>query len=380
MFANSVAATGPALVAGSPRLVTMSDSESMSVKRPKLRQIISGLIGFLIVGSVAAAALWPSSYLIEKPGPVYNVLSTSRGVPIIKITNKESFPTDGDLDLLTITFGQTAPNRASWLDVAMSYLDPSLTRVEYDSIYPPNVDSSQVEQQAQVMMLDSQANAKAAALKLLGIPYTTEVKVTAITKNAPATGKLFAGDTVLTVNGEKAIGLDQVRSMVEASKGKTPVVFEIVRNGSHRTVSILPKLSDGKWRVGMYVASVPEFPFKIDILLQSVSGPSGGQIFALAIYDKLTPGSLTGGNKIAGTGTVDPDGTIGAIGGIKSKMYGALRSGAKYFLAPSVNCEDVVGNVPDGLQVIKVANLKDSLNALKAIREGNQASLPTCTK
>jgi len=358
----------------------MSDSESMSVKRPKLRQIISGLIGFLIVGSVAAAALWPSSYLIEKPGPVYNVLSTSRGVPIIKITNKESFPTDGDLDLLTITFGQTAPNRASWLDVAMSYLDPSLTRVEYDSIYPPNVDSSQVEQQAQVMMLDSQANAKAAALKLLGIPYTTEVKVTAITKNAPATGKLFAGDTVLTVNGEKAIGLDQVRSMVEASKGKTPVVFEIVRNGSHRTVSILPKLSDGKWRVGMYVASVPEFPFKIDILLQSVSGPSGGQIFALAIYDKLTPGSLTGGNKIAGTGTVDPDGTIGAIGGIKSKMYGALRSGAKYFLAPSVNCEDVVGNIPDGLQVIKVANLKDSLNALKAIREGNQASLPTCTK
>ena len=358
----------------------MSETESMPAKKPRLRKIVSGLIGFLIVAPVAAAALWPSSYLIEKPGPVFNVLASSNGLPIIKVTGKESFPTEGELDLLTITFGQSAPNRASWLEVAMSYLDPSLARVDYESIYPPNVDSSQVKQQAEVMMLDSQANAKAAALNLLGIPYTTDVKVTAVTKNAPATGKLLAGDTVLTVNGEKATGLEQVRSVVEASQGKTPVVFDILRNGSHRSISILPKLSDGKWRVGIYVASVPEFPFKIDILLQSVSGPSGGQIFALAIYDKLTPGSLTGGNKIAGTGTVDASGNIGAIGGIKPKMYGAVRAGAKYFLAPSVNCGDVVGNVPDGLQVIKVSNLKDSLNALKAIREGNQASLPTCNK
>ena len=358
----------------------MSESESMPVKKARLRNVVAGLIGFLLVAPVVTAALWPSPYLIEKPGPAYNVLSTANGLPIIRVTGKETYPTDGSLDLLTITFGQSAPNPASWLDVALSYLDPSLARVEHDSIYPPNVDSSQVEQQSQVMMIDSQANAKAAALNLLKIPFTTSVKISAVSKNTPAEGKLNAGDTLLTVNGETATGLDQVRSIVEKTQGKKPVVFEVLRDGSHRNISVLPKLSNGKWRVGIYVASVPEFPFKVDIALQSVSGPSGGQIFALAIYDKLTPGSLTGGNQIAGTGTVDPDGTIGAIGGIKSKLYGALRAGAKYFLAPSVNCDEVVGNVPDGLQVIKVSNLTDSLNALKAIREGKQASLPTCTK
>ena len=104
-------------------------------------------------------------------------------------------------------------------------------------------------------------------------------------------------------------------------------------------------------------------------------------MLALAIYDKLTPGSLTGGEKIAGTGTVDPDGNIGPIGGIVQKMWGASGAGVKWFLAPSENCSEVVGNIPKGISVIKVSTLQDSLAALKVISEkGNTASLPTCTK
>jgi len=95
----------------------------------------------------------------------------------------------------------------------------------------------------------------------------------------------------------------------------------------------------------------------------------------------LTPGALTGGKKIAGTGTVAPDGTIGPIGGIRQKLYGALRAGAKWFLAPSANCDEVVGHVPDGIRVVKVSNLQDSLKAIKAIASSSgTASLPSCTK
>ena len=380
LFANSVAINPRQYSEFSPRLIAMSETPVVRPKRNILRRVLAWGIPFLVVVPVLVAAAWPSPYLIERPGPVYDALGKAAGTPIITIKGKPSYPTKGSLDLLTITFGDLAPRNASWLEVAMSYLDPSMDRIEKDLIYPPNVDSSQVEQESETMMLDSQANAKAAALNLLNIPFKSSVRVTSVMKNTPSEGVLKANDIVLTVDGEKAKDIDQIRAHVQATKGLKPVVFEIIRNGEKKTISIIPVMNDGKWRIGIYVGEVPEFPFTVDITLDSVSGPSAGQIFALAIYDKLTPGSLTGGNVVAGTGTVSPDGTIGKIGGIKSKMYGALRAGAKYFLAPAENCSEVVGNIPSGLRVIKVATLKDSLSALQDIREGKTHNLPSCTK
>jgi PDZ domain-containing protein len=118
----------------------------------------------------------------------------------------------------------------------------------------------------------------------------------------------------------------------------------------------------------------------VKIQLENVGGPSAGQMFALGIVDKLTPGSLTGGRHVAGTGTIDDTGTIGKIGGIRQKMYGAERAGATIFLAPRGDCGEVVGHVPDGLRVIAVKTLKDSLAALKVIASGGDAgTLPGCT-
>jgi len=104
-------------------------------------------------------------------------------------------------------------------------------------------------------------------------------------------------------------------------------------------------------------------------------------MLALAIYDELTPGSLNGGQNIAGTGTVDPDGNIGPIGGIVQKMYAVSKAGIKWFFAPSSNCDEVVGHIPEGISVIKVLTLQDSLAALKVISSsGDATKLPTCTK
>jgi PDZ domain-containing protein len=97
------------------------------------------------------------------------------------------------------------------------------------------------------------------------------------------------------------------------------------------------------------------------------------------IIDTLSDGNLNGGAQVAGTGTIDAAGTVGPIGGIRQKMYGAVGAGATYFLAPRDNCDEVVGHVPSGLRVFSVATLKDSLQVLSTIRDkGDLDALPTC--
>jgi PDZ domain-containing protein len=103
-------------------------------------------------------------------------------------------------------------------------------------------------------------------------------------------------------------------------------------------------------------------------------------MFALGIVDTVTEGQLTGGRHFAGTGTIDSSGAIGPIGGIRQKLVGARESGADVFLAPAENCGDVVGHIPDGLRVVRVATLDDAVAAVRTLGAENDADakLPTC--
>ena len=111
---------------------------------------------------------------------------------------------------------------------------------------------------------------------------------------------------------------------------------------------------------------------------QKIGGPSAGLMFSLGIYDTLTPGSLTGGGVVAGTGTMDPYGNVGPIGGIQQKIAGARNDGAELLLVPADNCDEVVGHVPDGLEVVKIGSFDDALGAVKAIAANDVRSLPRC--
>ncbi|MEQ1738087.1 MAG: S16 family serine protease, partial [Rhodoglobus sp.] len=102
-------------------------------------------------------------------------------------------------------------------------------------------------------------------------------------------------------------------------------------------------------------------------------------MFALGIIDKLTPGALNAGDVVAGTGTISSTGVVGPIGGIQQKMWGASNAGARWFLAPEQNCDEVTGSVPPGLTVFAVSTLDDALVALAAIRsDGPVTGIPTC--
>jgi PDZ domain-containing protein len=128
--------------------------------------------------------------------------------------------------------------------------------------------------------------------------------------------------------------------------------------------------------VGITVGINYRAEFPIIFALEDIGGPSAGMMFALAIVDKLTPEDLTGGGHVAGTGTIDPAGAVGAIGGIRQKLAGARGAGATLFLMPEVHCEEAAGHVPDGLTVVPVTTLQGALDALAAWRAGE--TLPTC--
>lgn len=136
----------------------------------------------------------------------------------------------------------------------------------------------------------------------------------------------------------------------------------------YRVPSQVSTGKDGK-KVTTYV-----FPVHVSIILKETGGPSGGLVFALGIVEKLTPVDILAGRTVAGTGTIDSRGNIGAIGGIDEKIIAAKRSGASVFLAPSENCRDVT-HIPSGIKIYSVATLKEAILVLQDARN----AIPHCT-
>ncbi|MFJ4198105.1 S16 family serine protease [Streptomyces sviceus] len=120
---------------------------------------------------------------------------------------------------------------------------------------------------------------------------------------------------------------------------------------------------------------------KVTLKLADVGGPSAGLLFTLGIIDKLdgdgAGGDLTGGRVIAGTGTIDADGTVGAVGGVALKTQAAKRDGATVFLVPKDECADARAELPKGLRLIPVTSLKGAVGALTALESG-KGTVPAC--
>ncbi|MFI9251398.1 S16 family serine protease [Streptomyces sp. NPDC053069] len=120
---------------------------------------------------------------------------------------------------------------------------------------------------------------------------------------------------------------------------------------------------------------------KVTLKLADVGGPSAGLLFTLGIIDKLdgdgSGGDLTGGRTIAGTGTIDPAGKVGAVGGVALKMQAARRDGASVFLVPEDECADAKAELPRGLRLVPVTTLKSAVNSLVALEKGKD-SVPSC--
>jgi PDZ domain-containing protein len=366
--------------------------ENVTITPPPKRRMTGATVAGVWALAVALIVLLvmtflPTSYVIQQPGPVYNTLGTAasadgKQVPLISVEGAKTYPTDGSLDLLTVQLAGNRENTPSWPELATAWFDPSRAVLPIDAVFPQGETTEERNQESAAMMVDSQNDATAAALTELGYDVNAKIIVHSFTKDAAAKGILEEGDVILKANGTPVTDADSLRKVVNDAAG-SPIQMLIEHDGTQQTVSVTPKqvTVDGQklWLIGVTLTTDYDFPFQVTIQLNNVGGPSAGMMFALGIMDVLTPGELNGGEMVAGTGTITADGTVGPIGGIRQKMWGAVDAGADWFLAPKSNCDEVVGHIPAHLRVFSVATLDDSLNALKTIREdGDLSALPTC--
>jgi PDZ domain-containing protein len=296
---------------------------------------------------------------------------------IVEMTDKIT----GELDALTVEQVGNPSDRPTWVQVLLAYLDPSKEVIPMDVAYPPGVPTKQVFAEDAQMMLASQQDAQAAALTFLGLDYRSRVYVDSMMSDSAAKGLIAPGDFIDSLDGVPMSNTDTLRAQIQTWDGVTPLKIGITHKGTSKVVEVSPKKVSGRFYVGVYVGYKYVFPFKIDVSLGDVGGPSAGTMFAIGIIDKLTPGALLGKNHAAGTGTIEPNGSVGPIGGIVQKMYAAKAAGATVFLAPSDNCAETVGKTPSGLRVFKIKQLKQAVEILTAMQSGSSLSgFATCSK
>ncbi|MDI5970394.1 PDZ domain-containing protein [Streptomyces sp. SL13] len=344
----------------------------------------------LLIVLFCVAVLLPVPYAEMSPGPTVNTLGKNDGQPVLQISGHRTYPTAGHLNMVTVRV-TGADYRMNLIEAVSGWLAHDDSVVPHDTLYPQGQTSQQADQENAEEFTESQDSAKVAALEALKLPVQSRVVVGSVVKGSPAQGKLHAGDVIKAVDGGAVKAPTDVAKLVTKHKAGQTVVFTVVpAKGSGDTDTVASgnvtrniairtaKASDGRAIVGIQAEEAHSFPFTIKIQLADVGGPSAGMMFSLGLIDKLTPGDLTGGKFVAGTGTIDDNGAVGPIGGISLKVIAAREAGAQYFLTPSDNCAEASKDTPAGLRLVKVKTLKDSLNALSDIRSGKTADLPRC--
>lgn len=334
--------------------------------------------GFLAIVIGAVIALVPAPYAIYAPGPVTNVLGLVGSTRLISISGAPTYPAKGTLDMTTVSvYG--GPGRSLRLpQVLQAWLSRSQAVLPQDQVFPPGQTATQVSTENAAEMSESQQTATAAGLREAGLVVRETVTIAEVSGAAPAASVLRAGDVITGVDGVDVIDSAAVRAAVSALPPGAPVTVAVRRGGATLQQRTTTTSQDGRTILGVGLTPTFRFPVDVKFATRDVGGPSAGMMFALGIYDLLTPGELTGGVKVAGTGTIDAAGVVGPIGGIAQKLVGARSAGARWFLAPAANCDEVVGNVPEGLRVVRTASLRESRVAVQAIAAGTAQSLPTC--
>lgn len=359
-------------------------------QRARSRAIRRGVIAggvMVVVGSMIQLPL-----LVLSPGPTYNTIGEVNGEPLITITGTTTYPTDGELDLLTVSERGGSSGGVFLGEALVGWAAPGETVIPRESIYGPEVSGEEISERNDQLFALSQSDSIAAAMNELGIPTEQAIVITLVAGGSPADGILKAGDEIVSVNGTSVDSPADVGKEVRKGEIGDTVTVEVRRaeepgaEPQEKTLEVVtvanPNPEDPTAApqpyMGIVVGVAYEAPFDIDFAASNVGGPSAGMMFSLGIIDMLTEGQLNGGTHIAGTGTIDPEGNVGPIGGIRQKLVGALDAGAGLMLAPKDNCGDVVGNIPDGLTVVPVSTLSQARDTIEKWVADPDAEFPQC--
>lgn len=328
------------------------------------------------------AAFAPLPYSVYSPGPTFDVLGKdSNESELIQVVGHKSYRDDGQIRFTTVSSSPRG-EKESLVSALQAWLDPDRAVIPYDIAHPEDQTAKDEEVQGQVSMITSQDTAIATAMRELGYAVPPVIQVAYVDEEGAAFGELRVRDKILEVDGEPLEDGQQLVDTIQDHGPGDPVSLLIERNHKQLTVDLEPKETvvdgDRAKRIGITPGVGYDFPFDVTIQVDpNIGGPSAGLMFSLAVYDTLTPGSLTDGEIIAGTGTIDDAGQVGPIGGIEQKIAGAGDAGAQLFFVPKDNCADVKGLDTD-MELVKATTMHGALESLKAWTADHDADLPHC--
>ena len=333
----------------------------------------------LVLGLIVAAALMPLPFVVYTPGDTIDVLGKDQNeAEIIQVLGHKTYRDDGELRMTTVQV--TAPKtERSLFELMAAWADPDDAVYPHDAVYPDNQTNEQNQVEGQVQMITSQDSAIAVAQRELGLEVEPLPGVAYVIPGEPAEGELRVRDLFLKV-GDTPVRTDKdVKAAIQQSTPGEPLPIVVLRDHERTELTVTPTKGDDGSTVGIYLGMGFRFPFDVSVNISpDIGGPSAGLMFSLAIYDTLTPGSLTDGEVVAGTGEIDPEGRVGPIGGIQQKVVGARDSGAKLFLVPEANCEEALEADNGDMRLVLAETMHSTRLAIEAWAEDRDADLPSC--
>ncbi len=195
------------------------------------RSLTLAIAGLATVVAIAVAVLLPVPYVILGPGPTLNTLGASSGQPLITITGHQTYPTTGNLNLVTVSYQGGPGSSMNIFQALRAWLDPSEAVVPETELFPAGQSAQQTQAQDTEEMTGSQQLATAAALTELHIPYQTLVTVVSTVPGYPASKALKAGDVIEAVDGKPVDGQTSLSSMITAHPAGTVLTLTVLRAG-----------------------------------------------------------------------------------------------------------------------------------------------------
>jgi PDZ domain-containing protein len=347
--------------------VWQSESLALEARIASRRFLRAFLAGLLLVTCFGV----PSSLVLTNNGMEAPGLALSTD-PMVEVPASHRYPQAGSF-ILTTVIPQAPITAGEWL---VGQLTPAVRIVPPASIVPESLTPQEVAQQGFQMLDESESTAIVVGLQQAGykaVMVGKGVRVISIESGSRAQGLLQPGDVIIALDGKPIRTTNDLIDLIQSQSPNAVVQLQVDRlqQKMDLKVPLMPPSSPGEPpKIGISIASAGSqvsLPFPVKIVPQKiVGGPSAGLMFALTVYNAVTPGDLTGGRKIAGTGTINLDGSVGPIGGVEQKVVAAELVGASYFLSPPENYA-AARSVARYLQVVEIVNIAQAIEFLHSV-------------
>jgi PDZ domain-containing protein len=309
----------------------------------------------LVLVAALAVVVYLPWYAIG-PGPARAVQ------PLIRFEDRQRFESEGRFVMTSVRYTQL-----TGFQMLLAWIDPDRRVVPRSDLFPDG-ESRQEEEERSISQMDtSKLDASAVVMRAIsGYPrdHGDGVLIESVVDGCAAHGELFPGDLIESIDGAEVESYRDARRAIEAAPSGATLTFDVSVDGEPETVRLVREPCGGSEEPLVGVSMINNFPFDVQISSGDIGGPSAGLMWALGLYDLLTPGDLTGGRTIAGTGAIGLDGTVFPIAGVGEKISAAADAGADVFLVPRDNLSAARAEGDHGLDLVPVGSFDEALEYL----------------